>query len=201
MGQSRLARKLLARDLTLKALVGIIALIILGSLFVWLAAGWSLRPLLKVEDELLQRQPSDLKPLITQVPSEATHLVEAINRFMQRLQRNQDRNHAFIAEAAHQLRTPLASLQAQAELAAEDTDIDTFKPRAERIRRNAIETNSRISQLLSYATLAHRVDVTSFRKLILKVSLHYAVHQSFQDTALPHSQEEQAKTAVSMPCQ
>ena len=159
MGQSRLARTLLARDLTLKALFGIIALIILGSLFVWLAAGWSLLPLLKVEDELLQRQPTDLKPLTTQVPSEATHLVEAINRFMKRLQRNQDRNHAFIAEAAHQLRTPLASLQAQAELATEDQDADVFKTRASRIHRNAQETNSRINQLLSYATLAHRVDV------------------------------------------
>ncbi|MGB1311661.1 MAG: sensor histidine kinase [Leucothrix sp.] len=168
MGQSRLARTLLARDLTLKALVGIIALIILGLLFVWLAAGWSLRPLFKVEDELLQRQPTDLKPLATQVPSEATHLVEAINRFMQRLQRNQDRNHAFIAEAAHQLRTPLASLQAQAELAAEDTDAEIFKARAVRIRRNAQETNSRINQLLSYATLAHRVDVLIPEPVILE---------------------------------
>lgn len=168
MGQSRLARTLLARDLTLKALVGIIALIILGLLFVWLAAGWSLRPLFKVEDELLQRQPTDLKPLITQVPSEATHLVEAINRFMQRLQRNQDRNHAFIAEAAHQLRTPLASLQAQAELAAEDVDSEVFRERAGRIRRNAQETNSRINQLLSYATLAHRADALIPEPVILE---------------------------------
>lgn len=168
MGQSRLARTLLARDLTLKALVGIIVLIILGLLFVWLATGWSLRPLFKVEDELLQRQPTDLKPLTTQVPSEATHLVEAINRFMQRLQRNQDRNHAFIAEAAHQLRTPLASLQAQAELAAEDVDSEVFRGRAERIRRNAQETNSRINQLLSYATLAHRVDVLIPEPVVLE---------------------------------
>ncbi|RVU84340.1 sensor histidine kinase [Leucothrix sargassi] len=159
MGQSSLARQELADDLTLKALFGIFGLITLGLLFVWLAAGWSLKPLLKVEHELLQRQPTDLKPLTTEVPSEATHLVEAINRFMGRLQRNQDRNHAFIAEAAHQLRTPLASLQAQAELAADDTDAEQFHYRAERIRRNAKETNSRINQLLSYATLDHRVDV------------------------------------------
>lgn len=159
MGQSLLARTQLANDLTLRALVGIIGLIILGLFFVWLAAGWSLRPLLRVESELLRRNPTDLKPLTTKVPSEATHFVEAINRFMGRLQRNQDRNHAFIAEAAHQLRTPLASLQAQAELAAEDIDADIFRSRAERIRRNAQETNSRINQLLSYATLAHRVDV------------------------------------------
>ena len=159
MGQSSLARSELARDLTLKSLVGILGLITLGLLFVWLAAGWSLNPLLKVEQELLQRQPTELKPLITEVPSEATHLVEAINRFMARLQRNQDRNHAFIAEAAHQLRTPLASLQAQAELAADETNPEQFRQRAERILRNAQETNSRINQLLSYATLDHRVDV------------------------------------------
>lgn len=168
MGQSRLARDELARDLTLKAMVGIIGLIILGLLFVWLAAGWSLRPLFRVENELLSRQPSDLKPLTTQVPNEATHLVEAINRFMGRLQRNQDRNHAFIAEAAHQLRTPLASLQAQAELATEDNDPAVFQGRAERIRRNAIETNSRINQLLSYATLAHRVDVLIPEPVVLE---------------------------------
>jgi two-component system sensor histidine kinase TctE len=168
MGQSRLARTELARDLTLKALVGIAGLIVLGLLFVWLAAGWSLRPLLRVEAELLQRQPTDLKPLATQVPSEAAHFVEAINRFMGRLQRNQDRNHAFIAEAAHQLRTPLASLQAQAELAAEDVDAEVFRSRAERIRRNAQETNSRINQLLSYATLAHRVDVLVPELVILE---------------------------------
>lgn len=168
MGQSRLARAELARDLTLKALVGIISLIVLGLLFVWLAAGWSLRPLLRVEDELLQRQPTDLKPLATQVPSEATHFVEAINRFMGRLQRNQDRNHAFIAEAAHQLRTPLASLQAQAELAADEIDATAFHRRAKRILRNAQETNSRINQLLSYATLAHRVDVLVPELIILE---------------------------------
>ncbi len=159
MGQSELARQELAGDLTLKALLGIVGLILLGGVFVWLAAGRSLRPLLAVEAELLQRKPTELKPLTTRVPQEISHLVEAINRFMGRLQRNQDRNHAFIAEAAHQLRTPLASLQAQAELGSETTALAEFRDRSQRILRNAQETNNRINQLLNYATLAHRADV------------------------------------------
>ncbi|MGB0845180.1 MAG: sensor histidine kinase [Thiolinea sp.] len=160
MGQSQLARRELASDLTLKALLGIAGLVLLGGIGVWLAAGRSLKPLLKVENVLLQRKPTELNPLSTEVPKEIRHLIEAINRFMHRLQRNQDRNHAFIAEAAHQLRTPLASLQAQAELASEMTEDGVFRDRAERILRNAKETNSRINQLLNYATLAHRADVS-----------------------------------------
>lgn len=159
MGQSQLARQKLADDLTFKALLGITGLVLLGGIFVWLAAGRSLQPLLAVEAELLRRKPTELKPLVTRVPQEISHLVEAINRFMGRLQRNQDRNHAFIAEAAHQLRTPLASLQAQAELASEATATREFRDRSQRILRNAQETNSRINQLLNYATLAHRADV------------------------------------------
>ncbi|MEZ5450486.1 MAG: sensor histidine kinase [Thiolinea sp.] len=167
MGQSRLARNRLAADLTFKAMLGVAGLIVLGGLSVWLAAGWPLRPLLAIEQALLQRQPTDLRPLDTAVPGEAEQLVEAINRFMSRLQRNQDRNHAFIAEAAHQLRTPLAGLQAQAELAAEERNPDGFQDRARRILRNARETNSRINQLLSYATLAHRADVLMPEQLLL----------------------------------
>ncbi len=159
MGQSRLAREALAQDLTFKASLGILGLITLGWLFVWLASRWSLTPLLVVERELLERKPTELKPLQTAVPSEIRQLVEAINRFMGRLQRNQDRNHAFIAEAAHQLRTPLASLQAQAELVADEADPQVLRGRVGRILRNALETTSRINQLLNYATLAHRADV------------------------------------------
>lgn len=167
MGQSRLARDQLAADLTFKALLGIGGLIILGWLFVWLASGWSLRPLLKIEQELATKQPTDLTALSTEVPTEAAHLVDAINKFMGRLQSNQDRNHAFIAEAAHQLRTPLASLQAQAELATEEQDIATLQNRSQRILRNARETTVRISQLLNYATLVHRADVLLPKPIVL----------------------------------
>ncbi|TXH71653.1 MAG: sensor histidine kinase [Thiothrix sp.] len=167
MGQSRLARDQLAADLTFKAMIGLGGLIILGWLFVWLTSGWSLRPLLKIEQELACKEPTDLTALSTQVPAETAQLVDAINKFMGRLQRNQDRNHAFIAEAAHQLRTPLASLQAQAELATEDHDIQTIQKRTERILRNARETNTRINQLLNYATLAHRADIRLPERFIL----------------------------------
>lgn len=168
MGQSRLARKELSRDLILRALMGTVSLMLLSGLFVWWAVGWSLKPLWTVEQALLQRQPTDLQALDTQVPTEINHLVKAINRFMRRLQRTQDRNHAFIAEAAHQLRTPLASLQAQAEMALESEEVSDFQQRAARIRRNARETNSRISQLLSYATLAHRTDVLTPEPVVME---------------------------------
>ncbi len=159
MGQTRKARIALANDLTLKALIGIVGLIISGWFFIWLAVGWALKPLLAIELDLISRQPTDLHPIHYQVPDEVSHLVKAINGFMERLQINQDRNHAFIAESAHQLRTPLASLQAQAELVLEETEFDKARERTRRIYHNAQRTSNRINQLLNYATLAHRADI------------------------------------------
>ena len=67
---------------------------------------------------LLSRNPNDLSPFVIETPRELETVVSAINRFILRLDRRIEAVQSFVADAAHQLRTPIAAIRAQAELAA-----------------------------------------------------------------------------------
>jgi two-component system sensor histidine kinase TctE len=93
-----------------------------------LATGWAIRPLLRLGQAVDTRRPDDLRPLGTVgLPSEAYSLVGAINRLLGSLQRVYAEEQAFLSAAAHQLRTPLASMRTRVELAAARADPDTAR--------------------------------------------------------------------------
>ena len=68
------------------------------------------------------RTPGDLRPIEAPAPAEVRQLLAGLNRFMERLQAKLDLMQTFLADAAHQIRTPLATLRAQADLAVEEDD-------------------------------------------------------------------------------
>ena len=76
----------------------------------------ALEPLVRVERELRSRDPKDLTPLDLEIPREIQTLVSTINRFMDRLSGRIALMQRFIADAAHQIRTPLAGLASQVDL-------------------------------------------------------------------------------------
>ncbi len=121
VAQTRDAREALARDLTIRAmlLLGIMSVIALAGSAV--AIRYALRPLHRIEDALGARDPNDLTPLDMQVPAEIEELVQAINRFMERLSKRMDSLQGMIADAAHQLRTPITALSAQVDLLHHET--------------------------------------------------------------------------------
>jgi len=116
VAQTRNARDALARELTIQAmsLVGIMSLIALAGAAV--AIRFALRPLHRIEDALSSRDPNDLTPLDLHAPAEIEALVQSIDRFMQRLSVRMDAMQKTIADAAHQLRTPITALAAQVDL-------------------------------------------------------------------------------------
>jgi two-component system sensor histidine kinase TctE len=75
---------------------------------------------------------------------------------MQRLQTNLRLMQTFLADAAHQIRTPLATLRAQADLAVEEDDGATLRSYVHKIHRNAALASQVTNQLLSHAMVAHR---------------------------------------------
>lgn len=102
----------LTRTLILSIIAPQILLIILGSIAVWVGVGRALQPLRTIKDAVTVRNPQDLSPLVFDaVPVEVKPLVESINDLLDRLRRDLEAQRRFVANAAHQLRTPLAGLR------------------------------------------------------------------------------------------
>lgn len=102
----------------------LVALPILG-LFVWLGIGRALKPLNRLGHEVGQRKAESLQPFASEgAPSEVVPLVNSLNALFQRVARLVENERRFTADAAHELRTPLAALKTQAQVAkaaSEDT--------------------------------------------------------------------------------
>ncbi|MNX08572.1 Sensor protein QseC [compost metagenome] len=147
-----LASEILGRSVLPLVVVSLVALGLL-----WFGVQRAFAPLAVVERELRRRAPDDLAPLVKPVPREVRRLIEALNAFMQRLSGTMDTLNTLVADAAHQVRTPLASLRAQAEVALDETDPQRLHARLERIHLNATHASQLINQLLMDATITHRL--------------------------------------------
>jgi two-component system, OmpR family, sensor histidine kinase TctE len=182
VGQTRQAREELAGELVLGALVPIAALTLLALLLAWFGVGRALRPLESISHDLAAREPSDLHPLRAPVPAEVQPMVSAMNGFMRRLEGNMAGLRAFIGDAAHQIRTPLAALRAQAQLALDEDDPREMRRGLLNVERNASRLTRLVNQLLSDAMVMHRADVRRFEEFdlvdVIKRAMRDAVPMS-----------------------
>ena len=122
-------------------------------LLVWLALVQAIKPLSRLESRIRARKPDDLSPLDTQaVPIEVAPLVASVNDLLLRLQDSMATQKRFLADAAHQLKTPLAGLRMQADLAQrEGTSTDELKQSLRQIGRASIRATHTVNQLLALA--------------------------------------------------
>jgi len=162
VGQTRQAREELAGELVLGALLPIALLTLLALALAWFGVGRALRPLQAISADLAEREPSDLHEVRAPVPGEVRPMVEALNGFMRRLEANMVGMRSFIGEAAHQVRTPLAALRAQAQLALDEEDPWEMRRGVRKVERNAEHLTRLVNQLLSDAMVMHRADVRRF---------------------------------------
>ena len=103
----------------------------LAVLLVWLALARGIAPLNALQRRIRGRESHDLSPLDERdVPEEVSPLVRAINDLLARLDASISAQKHFLADAAHQLKTPLAGLRTQAELAQREIDAGTSEPAA-----------------------------------------------------------------------
>ncbi|MGR3562415.1 MAG: sensor histidine kinase [Heliomarina sp.] len=159
VGQTLRARQAMAYELTRGAMLvtglGGIALI----LSAYLVIRSAMRPLERMAEELIARDPYDLTPMTADGPAEVAVVAHAMNRFMQRLDRQVGAMKNLISDTAHQLRTPVAAIRAQTELALED-DPDQQPLRLERLVRRTRSLGELLDQMLSRALVIHRADNT-----------------------------------------
>ena len=169
VAQTREARASLTRDLTLKALLLVFAMTSLAFLGVLFAVRRALEPLTRVERELRSRDPKDLTPLDLEIPREIQTLVFTINRFMDRLSGRIALMQRFIADAAHQIRTPLAGLASQVDLLTEETRPERREQQLNRVRERTAELGRLTNQLLNHAMIIHRAEIAEFDTIDLAV--------------------------------
>jgi two-component system sensor histidine kinase TctE len=128
------------------------ALIPLMTIIVWFGTGAGLAPLLRLRKEVEGRSPIDLAPLqIESAPQEVRSLVRALNELLASVRQNVNAQKRFIADAAHQLRTPLAGLKSQTALAIKLTDDPALIDRLKLVDQSAGRSAHLINQLLMLA--------------------------------------------------
>lgn len=158
VGQTTEARKEFVTELTTRALVIVLIMSALALAGTALAIRYSLRPVNQLGDMLLRRDPQDLTPLSVAVPGELSPFVDSINHFMRRLDERVRLLQRFIADSAHQIRTPLTALSAQVSLIHEDALSDSDRRHLERVKDRAGELAHFTGQLLNHAMVIHRFD-------------------------------------------
>jgi two-component system sensor histidine kinase TctE len=178
IGQTRNARAALAREMALSAAAPILLFMLVLVALVWIGVTRGLAPLSRIGRELSNRLPTDLEPVTVPAPREIVPMVEALNAFMGRLQRSHEQTRRFIADAAHQIRTPLASLHAQAELARDEVDPGRLMTALDRVASNARLTNRLTNQLLSNAMIAQRANLQRFEPVDLVEIARQAIHEA-----------------------
>ena len=141
-----------ARQLMLRMMVPQGILVILAALAVWLGVGLGLRALTSVRTEIENRSHVDLSPIReTNTPYEVRPLVRAMNDLLSRLSAALAAQQRFIADAAHQLRTPVAALKTQAELAVRQVRDGEAQATLQQLHTAADHAARLVNQLLTLA--------------------------------------------------
>ena len=104
-----------------------------------------------MREALERRSSDDVRPVLHDVPEEFKPLVGAINGMLHRLDGGLSSMRNFISDASHQLKTPLASLQSQSEMALRETNPDDVREALVKVNKSARRTSRLAQQLLSHA--------------------------------------------------
>jgi two-component system sensor histidine kinase TctE len=145
-------RKRLAWDILVNALVPQLLLIVMASLAVYFGVSRGLAPLRRLAEAVSHRSHRDLSPIETRgVPAEVRPLVEEVNELMTRLGKVLDFQSRFVADAAHQLKTPVSGLKAQIELALRQEDPQAVRHSLGQLYVSADRLSRLVRQLLALA--------------------------------------------------
>jgi two-component system OmpR family sensor kinase len=152
LAQPLSVRNRLAANVALRTLWPLILLLPLLGLAVWVIVGRGLAPLARLARALEARNPQALDPLPDgRLPLEVQPLVRALNRLLSRLTEALDTQRAFVADAAHELRTPLAAVQIQSQLVARAQDPESRREALGDLQAGVTRATRLAEQLLALA--------------------------------------------------
>jgi two-component system sensor histidine kinase TctE len=155
VARSRTSREELAQQILIDTALPLSLVIVLMSVIVWGGIRGGLAPLVRLRSVVESRAPNDLAPIrLEAAPEEVRSLALALNTLLAEVRENVNAQKRFISDAAHQLRTPLAGLKSQTELAlasaAASADPE-LQARLHRVHESATRSAHLVSQLLALA--------------------------------------------------
>lgn len=154
VGERMAARDELARAVAAGLLRPLLVALPLLALLIWLAVRQGVRPMERLAAEIEERSPDKLAPLpIDNLPTEVLPLVEHLNALFNRVAGSFEQERRFTADAAHELRTPLAGLKAQAQVALSATDDAGRKHALNNLIRGCDRMTHLVEQLLALARI------------------------------------------------
>jgi len=155
VARGRASREELARQILIDTALPLSALIVLMSIIVWGGIRGGLAPLARLRSMVESRAPNDLAPIrLEAAPQEVRGLARALNALLAEVRENVNSQKRFISDAAHQLRTPLAGLKSQTELALASAAVGAdpeLHARLQRVHESATRSAHLVSQLLALA--------------------------------------------------
>ncbi|MGR9045380.1 MAG: sensor histidine kinase [Gammaproteobacteria bacterium] len=185
-------------DILLADLLPQLVLALLIGINLLKAVNRGLQPLHQLADQISQRSPRDLSPIPeTHVFLEVQTLTDTINDLLGRLAGVIASQQRFIANAAHQLRTPLAGLKLQAERALREDDLGAMKPAFAQIKNSADRVSRMITQLLVLAKSgpvdgAVKLERIDLRMLARDICIDWAPKAMLHKMDLSYEEPEQA---------
>ncbi|HKT98149.1 MAG TPA: sensor histidine kinase N-terminal domain-containing protein [Paraburkholderia sp.] len=151
-------RRQLANDIIKGVILPQFVILPLAILLVWFGLSRGLAPLHALQSNIRMRRPDDLSPLeARRAPPEIEPLVRSFNDLLTRLEQNMQLQKRFIADAAHQMKTPLAGLRTQAELALRQDAPAEVHRSLEQIATSSEHAARLVTQLLALARAENRM--------------------------------------------
>lgn len=144
-------RRTLMREILLSVILPQIILILIAAFLVAVGVTRGLSPLRRLQIAVASRSQYDRGPLLADVPAEVRPLIDAFNDLLARLDHLLTIQSRFVADAAHQMKTPVAGLQAQLELMLREDDPARIRQSASRLYTGLERLARLVSQLLSLA--------------------------------------------------
>lgn len=152
IARSRATREQLAGRILVDTALPLSVLVVLMSMIVWAGIRAGLAPLARMRSLVEDRGPNDLAPIeLESAPREVHALARAINTLLAAVHESVSAQRRFISDAAHQLRTPLAGLKSQTELALKETTDEALRQRLQRVHMSATRSAHLVNQLLTLA--------------------------------------------------
>jgi two-component system sensor histidine kinase QseC len=179
VGEVTDARDHLASEVLKKLVQPLLVALPLLGLLIWFGVGGALKPIDRIGAALARRDPQYLAPLEGEVPKEIAPMVERLNGLLSRVQSSLEGERRFTSDAAHELRTPLAALKTQLQVAQGAGD---SSERGQAIAK-AIAAGDRATRLVEQLLTLARLEHDAWQSQAEPVDLRRLAAQALADAA------------------